>query len=397
MFNTIESLSPDPLLGIIEKFNKDPRPQKIDLGVGVYRNALNQTPVLNSVKRAEQFLLDHQQSKSYLGAAGDTQFARELLSLALGETHPCLQDRRIAALQTPGGCGALRVAAELIVRAKPQAKMWVSDPTWANHIPLLGGAGIKIEVYPYYDYEAKCIRFDALMETLKRADSGDLVLLHACCHNPCGADLSPEQWQQVVNLIAKRALVPFVDMAYQGFGQGLDDDAYGLRLVAKKLPEAAFAISCSKNFGLYRDRVGLVGFITESAKASQAVFSHLAQIVRGIYSMPPDHGAAVVGRILSDSALRKEWIVELSEMRQRIQAMRIGLVAGMSEKGFAERFAFVQHERGMFSFLGVEPQQVSHLAEHSGIYMADSSRINIAGLNENNLPYFCDALANLIR
>lgn len=397
MFESLEKLPSDPLLGIMEMYLKDTNPQKIDLGVGVYKDELGQTPVLRAVKQAESIILQNQVSKSYLGAQGDRQFTESICKLALGEVLYNATSDRIVGLQTPGGCGALRVAAELLVRSRPNAKIWVSDPTWANHVPLLGSAGLVIETYPYYDYFTKSIRFSAMMDCLKSVAEGDLVLLHACCHNPCGADLSREQWADVVGLCVKRNLVPLVDMAYQGFGESLDSDAFGLRLIAEKLPESIFTVSCSKNFGLYRDRVGVVAFISDSSKRKEALTSNLVQIVRGIYSMPPDHGAAAVSTILIDPLLKQTWESELRDMRERIQKMRNSFAESMSLKGFDNAFEFVIKEQGMFSFLGITSDQVSVMAAEYGIYMASSSRINIAGLSDANLEYFCESLTKVVR
>lgn len=395
MFNQLQALPADPLLGIIERYAKDANPNKIDLGVGVYKDNSGNTTVLPSVKQAERTLLETQQSKAYLGPRGDAVFAELMCSMAFGQEHVALKDQRIAALQTPGGCGALRIAAELLVETKEQVTVWVSDPTWANHIPLLASAGIEIKEYPYYDYANKTIRFDDMMAALAEAEAGDLVLLHACCHNPCGADLQPEQWQQLTEMLVEKGLIPFVDMAYQGFGESLEADAYGLRLLAERAPELVFTISCSKNFGLYRERTGIVGFIVENSTQVTPVLSHLAHIVRAIYSMPPDHGAAVVRNILSNDALRAQWVGELGVMRERIQCMRRELVEKMAARGHAG-FDFVAQEKGMFSFLGVTPEQVHRLAQDHAIYMVDSSRINVAGLNEANIEYFCDSLATVL-
>jgi len=394
MFENLQASPPDPLLGIITRFRQDPNPNKIDLGVGVYKNDDNHTPVLASVKKAEQQLWQTQDSKSYLGPAGNQSYTELMNAMILGERLSGAEGR-LATLQTPGGCGALRVAAEVIVRAKPKAALWASDPTWANHVPLLGGAGIDIKTYPYYDYVNKHLRFDDMLEALVAASEGDLVLLHACCHNPCGADLTPEQWQRLMAFMLERKLIPLIDMAYQGFGDNLDDDAYGLRLAIETLPEVVFAVSCSKNFGLYRERTGLVGFLAQSGEHAATVMSNMAQLVRGIYSMPPDHGAAIVAQILSSPELKREWVEELAGMRGRIVAMREGLVDGMKAHGHAD-FEFVMRERGMFSFLGITSDQVARMASEYGIYMADSSRVNIAGLNRHNLPYFCSSLASVI-
>ncbi len=392
MFTSLPAVPADPLLGLIEQFRQESNPQKIDLGVGIYKTETGVTPVLASVKAAERCLLAEQDSKAYLGPQGNQAFTQHLAELTLGKP---LYDRlrpRIAALQTPGGCGALRVAAELIMRARPGAKLWVSDPTWANHVPLLGDAGIAIDTYPYYDHDNAGVRFDAMLDGLSKAQAGDLVLLHGCCHNPSGADLSQQQWQTLVSLIENKGLIPFVDLAYQGFGEGLEEDAYGLRLVLDTCEEALFAVSCSKNFGLYRDRVGMVGVLSASEASTKAVQGNLTQIVRGIYSMPPDHGASVVATILGDTGLRAQWVAELNTMRARIQAMRSHLASAMREQGSA-RFDFIAGQSGMFSFLGITADEVAQMASEYGIYMAPSSRINLAGLNEENMPYFSRALA----
>lgn len=396
MFESLSSVPADPLLGIIARFRAEKNPNKIDLGVGVYKTEHGDTPVLSCVKQAEQKLLDSQDSKAYLGPQGNAQYSELIAELALGEEAFRKHKGQLALLQTPGGCGALRVAAELIVRAKPETSLWVSDPTWANHVPLLGDAGIEIKNYPYYDYAHKNIRFEAMLNALAQANEGDLVLLHACCHNPSGADLTDSQWDQVVELIREKQLIAFVDMAYQGFGRGLDEDAYGLRRLIDRCVEVVFTLSCSKNFGLYRDRVGLVGLKLQSEEEAKTVSAHLAQIVRGVYSMPPDHGASVVSLILSDDALRQSWLDELALMRNRILEMREGVVNGMNALGAGGAFDFIAQESGMFSFLGLNESQVQLMADEHAIYMAPSSRINIAGLNKKNLDYFCKALISVL-
>ncbi len=396
MFEQLQSLPADPLLGIIARYQQETNPQKIDLGVGVYKDEIGGMPVLPCIKAAEQYLVSEQASKTYRGPLGNPEFSRLMCDLALGDSLSGAVSGRLAALQTPGGCGALRIAAELIIRSKPSAKIWVSDPTWANHVPLLGDAGIEIAAYPYYDFENKGIRFDAMITCLAEAAPGDLVLLHACCHNPSGADLSESQWQAVVELLIEKELIPFVDMAYQGFGQGLVEDALGLRLVVEKCPEVVFALSCSKNFGLYRDRVGVVGFVTKTPEQAGITLSNLTQIVRGIYSMPPDHGASVVEIVLANEDLKSQWLNELAVMRERIQLTRQSLSEKMAAAGYDERFDFVKCESGMFSFLGITSEQVEELADRFGIYMAPSSRINIAGLNESNIDYFCASLTQVL-
>ena len=396
MFDSLKALPADPILGLIAACKDDPNPEKIDLGVGVFRTSDGLTPVLESVKEAEQWLLQNEETKAYIGPAGNPGFNQQMLELCLGKDHSAIRDKRCVMLQTPGGCGALRVGAELILRSKPGSRIWVSDPTWANHIPLLGDAGIEIVTYPYYDSQNHEIAFDQMMAALENANADDFVLLHACCHNPCGADLSRSQWQSLVALAEKRGFTPFVDMAYQGFANGVDEDAYGLRLIAESLPEMLFAVSCSKNFGLYRERVGAVGVLAKQAEQVPAIASHVMSIVRGIYSMPPSHGAAIVEHVLANDLLRSAWESELKVMRDRIREMRTAVVQRSNQAGAGGRFDFIAHEQGMFSFLGLSVEQVDKLAAEHSIYMVNSSRINIAGLNQGNISRFCEALTVVV-
>ncbi|PCK07982.1 MAG: aromatic amino acid aminotransferase [Alteromonadaceae bacterium] len=393
MFNNLMQLPTDPLLGLIERFREDANPQKIDLGVGVYKNEVGETPVQQCVKLAEKFLLENESTKAYLGPMGDQLFAESMLKLAFGENHACLLDGRVAAKQTPGGCGALRVTAELIVRASPSARVWVSNPSWANHTPLLGNAGVKFETYPYYNFVDKGISFDEMISTLDAgAKAGDLVLLHGCCHNPCGADLNHDQWQAVAELLKRKQLIPFVDMAYQGLAEGIEEDAYGIRLLADTLPEMLLALSCSKSFGLYRERTGLAVALTESKRNRDIANSNMVNIARGIYSMPPSHGAATVTHILRNPHLEALWRKELGEQRERICYVREMFVDIMAQRGYGERFDFIGRERGMFSFLGLNLEQVQRMINSCSVYMTDSSRISLAGLNNENIDYFCDSV-----
>ncbi|WP_188149666.1 aromatic amino acid transaminase [Teredinibacter waterburyi] len=395
MFNLLPPLATDPILGLISRFQQDPRQQKVDLGVGVYRDAQGNTPVFASVKVAERRLLESEQTKAYIGPAGNPDFNLKMSELIMGVQHSRLAD--LVLMQTPGGCGALRVAAELIVRlagfrgasAGTRPTLWVSDPTWGNHIPLLGNAGVEIKTYPYYHADTHQLNFEGMLQTLGKVAEGDVVLLHGCCHNPCGADLSIEQWQAVSDLANSQGFIPFVDMAYQGFGDDLDADAAGLRLLAEQVPEVVLAISCSKNFGLYRERVGAVGVISQQPNA---VASHIANIVRGIYSMPPSHGAAIVAEVLSDEALAKSWREELETARTRIVSNRRQLVEQLNTIGADGRFDHIARQKGMFSFVGINQQQVAKLITEFGIYMVDSGRISLAGLNPTNLDYFCESL-----
>ena len=391
MFDSLSTLPPDPILGLISKFNADPREDKVDLGVGVYRNAQGRTPILDCVKQAETQLLNTEDTKAYIGPLGNAVFNQQMAELVLGDSHAELD--RLALVQTPGGCGALRVAAELIKRASRTSSIWVSDPTWGNHVPLLGDAGVPIKQYPYYDFSTHTIRFEEMLACLEKVPANDLVLLHGCCHNPSGADLTREQWQAVADVAQRRGFVPFIDMAYQGFGEGVAEDAYGIRLMCEQLPEVLLALSCSKNFGLYRERVGAVAVLG----ASKAITtSHIASIVRGIYSMPPSHGAASVANILSNDALRQVWFAEVDEMRNRIKAMRDQFVAAINNRGAEGRFDHIARQQGMFSFLGLGEREVAELADAYGVYMVGTSRISLAGLNHQNRDKFCDALMRVI-
>ena len=310
--------------------------------------------------------------------------------------HPALRDQRIVSAQTPGGCGALRMAAEFLHGCSQESRVWVSLPTWANHIPLLAGAGLEIAEYPYYDYTTKGIQFEAMLQALEQASAGDFILLHGCCHNPSGADLNQEQWRAVADLMARKGLIPFVDMAYQGLGNGLDQDAFGVRLLAERFPEMLVATSCSKNFGLYRERTGTLFIVAANRTEAQTAGSQLFSKIRSHYSMPPAHGAAIVETILADAGLTTSWECELASMRERIQGLRQQLVAAIKASGIDGDFIFIQHQSGMFSFLGITPQQVEQLRQDYSIYMINSSRINVAGLNQGSMDYFVSALAEVL-
>jgi len=397
MFDAIKSLPADPILGLMSAYRQDSNPDKIDLGVGVYKDEQGRTPVMRAVKAAEKRLLEQQETKTYVAPAGQDAFNHLIAGLILGDTlRDSLAGRRVT-FQTPGGCGGLRLGAEFLQKVKPGAKILVSDPTWANHIPLLGEAGLQIEKYPYYDYSRHAIRFDDMMTAISKAGAGDLVLLHGCCHNPCGADLNTGQWQAITELAQKNGFTPFIDLAYQGLGDGVDEDCYGVRLMAETLPELVLVSSCSKNFGLYRERTGALTVITAQPESTRAAASQIATTARGIYSMPPDHGAAVVTEILSDPALDQDWLNELSEVRERIQSLRTELVNALKAQNVDRDFSFIQQEKGMFSFLGLSVEQVHRLINQYSIYLVDSSRINIAGINHSNLEYLARSIAEVIR
>jgi len=390
MFNELQPLPADPILGLIARYQQDPRPDKIDLGGGVYRNALGKTPVLSCVKQAEHRLLEQEQTKAYIGPLGNPDFNALMTELVLGADHPRKAD--LALVQAPGGCGALRVAAEMIKTGNPSATIWVSNPTWGNHMPLLGNAGVNLKEYPYYDFKSHTVNFEATISKLQEVPKGDLVLLHGCCHNPTGADFTEAQWRILADLAEERGFVPFIDMAYQGFGASIEQDAFGVRHLCERLPEVVLAVSSSKNFGLYRDRIGAVGILSAAKPALQ---SHIATIVRGIYSMPPNHGAAIVAEILGHDELRDLWVQEVSEMRERIQSMRTALVSGLNAEGAGGRFDHIAQQRGMFSFMGLSEAQVQQLSDRYGIYMVGTSRISIAGLNPENLGTCCKAICEV--
>src|SRR6202171_1329069 len=340
------------------KFRADPAPLKVDLGVGVYRDLTGNTPVLASVRRAEQTVLAAQTTKSYVAAAGREKFNSAVEEMVLGSAHTARADRRARTVQTPGGCGALRVGAELIRAADPDVTVYISEPTWGNHTPLLGSSGLRLERYPYYDAPAHQLRFSSMLERLDRAAEGDVVLIHACCHNPTGADLDPTQWQALAQLLTRLRLVSFLDLAYQGFAVDLDADVAGVRLVATQVPEALIAISFSKNLGLYRERTGALIVIGEDGTRADAMLSHVLQIARSIYSMPPDHGAAIAAHIFANPTRKGEWLEELTAMRTRIADMR-GLLAQQLRKVTGDgTFDFIRAQRGMFSLLGVSAQAV---------------------------------------
>jgi aspartate aminotransferase len=397
VFETLKPLPPDAILGIMTLFRADQHLDKIDLSVGVYQDEEGHTPILASVKRAEQAIIDAQESKTYVAIAGNAGFNRGIEELLYGKGHPALAAGRVATVQTPGGSGGLSVAGHLLARSKPNARVYISDPSWPNHLPLLKLAGLTLETYPYYDYARHRVDFDAMVAKLDKASPGDLVLMHGCCHNPCGADLSREQWEALAQLCERRGLVPFIDLAYQGLAEGLEEDAFGVRLMAARLPEVVVVSSCSKNLGLYRERVGAASFVSASAEAAKLVFANASNVARGIYSMPPDHGAAIVSQILHDPALRAQWVKELEEMRTRLNGLRRLLVDELAARKTPLDFSFIAKERGMFSFLGITKQQVIRLREEFHIYMVESSRVNIAGINHGNVGTVADAIAAVLK
>jgi aspartate aminotransferase len=396
MFESLKPLAADPILGLMAAFREDPRDHKIDLGVGVYMNDRGQTPVMDAVKRAEAKLAELENTKSYQGIAGDAEYNRLMLELLFGSNHSVLGSGRVKSLQAPGGSGSLRVGAEVIRRARPEAKLWVGTPTWPNHIPLLGSAGFEIEEYPYYDTATREVKFELMLDTLREVPAGDVVLLHGCCHNPTGADLSNAQWDQITEIAMERGFLPFIDIAYQGLGDGLDEDAYGVRLMAEKLPELVIASSCSKNFGLYRERTGSITFIAQTPEQANIVAGQAMSIARQMYSMPPAHGALLVSLILGDQQLCGDWKAELEEVRQRIISMRTLLADNIQNNAQGVDFSHIKRQKGMFSFLGITPEQLTRLREEFGIYIVSSTRINLAGINSSNVDYLADSIRTVL-
>ncbi|MDR8523762.1 amino acid aminotransferase [Shewanella fidelis] len=396
MFNKLTAMPADPILGLLTKYREDPHSQKVDLGVGVYKDEAGHTPILTCVKKAEKFRLDTESTKVYIGPTGSADFNQLMSELAFGSDHPALLANRVRTVSTPGGTGALRVAADFIKRCNPNATLWVSDPTWANHTGLFEAAGITVKTYPYYDYDNKTLKFDEMKTALSSIGADDVVLLHACCHNPSGMDLTNEQWDEIIAISANQGFTPLIDMAYQGFGVGVDEDAYGVRNMAAAVDTMILCSSCSKNFGLYRERIGACTIIGKDAARSDIAFSVLLYVVRCIYSMPPAHGAAIVETILGSETLKQEWLAELTEMRERINGNRAMLVAKLKEKGVQQNFDFIAEQKGMFSFLGITPDQVAELQQHYSVYMVDSSRISIAGIGHGNVDYLAESIAKVI-
>ncbi|WP_105168865.1 amino acid aminotransferase [Pseudoalteromonas sp. T1lg23B] len=396
MFSELKPLPTDPILGLMAAYKQDTNPNKIDLGVGVYKDEQGDTPVLRAVKKAEAFRLENEKTKSYIGLAGNLEYCQQMESLLLGE-HSALLANRVRTAQTPGGTGALRVAAEFIKRCNTNATVWVTTPTWANHISLFEAAGLTVKEYPYYDYENKGLLFDEMISALKQVPKGDVVLLHACCHNPSGMDLNEEQWKVVAELAKEVGFTPLIDIAYQGFGASLDQDAYGLRLLADTVDELIICSSCSKNFGLYRERVGACTLISKDAATADISNSVLLSVVRSIYSMPPAHGADIVNIILSSSELTQMWHDELDEMRSRINGLRTLIKDSLAAKGVDQDFSFIDKQNGMFSFLGINKDQIDRLQKEYGIYIVGSSRVNVAGISQANIDYFANAVADVLK
>ncbi|MBI1370158.1 MAG: aminotransferase class I/II-fold pyridoxal phosphate-dependent enzyme [Planctomycetes bacterium] len=392
MFEHVTTAPPDPILGLTDAFKEDKNPSKINLSVGVYQDATGKTPILPSVKEAEKRLLAGETSKGYKPISGDPVYGTAVQKLMFGEAHPVVTGGRAFTAHTPGGTGALRVAGDYLARLHNKPTVWVSNPTWANHNAVFEAAGLSVKSYPYLDKAQRALDFDAMMATFNTMGPGDVVLLHGCCHNPSGVDPTIEQWKKIGETLAKRGIFPLVDFAYQGFGDGLSEDAAGLLALCEHVDELLICSSFSKNFGLYNERVGAITAVAKSPEHIKAVASQIKVTIRSNYSNPPAHGAAIVTTILTDPALKAQWEKEVAEMRSRINGMRHLLVDTLKVKGIARDFSFIIHQRGMFSFSGLTKEQVQKLRDQFAIYIVGSGRINVAGITDKNIGPLCDAI-----
>lgn len=393
MFSALTPAVKDPILSQTLACLQDTRSRKLDLGVGVYRNEQGVTPVLQSVKMAESRLLDEQDSKAYVGMAGCERFNRVMMDLLLGDNSSL---SRAVGVQTPGASGALRLLAEVIKIANPTAKIWMSDLSYANHAPIMKTAGLDVAYYPYFDPQTKMVNEVAMLATLSSLGKNDVVLLHGCCHNPTGADLSYSAWQTMTDMANAQGFLPFIDMAYQGFGDGMEEDAAGFRYLAERVPAYLVASSCSKNFGLYRERTGLAVIASDTLQQSECIKSRIMECARSSYTMPPDHGAAIVRIILEDKVLKEYWLSEVTQMRQRIQQVRTSLVSALQHRTDSHQFDFIAQHKGMFSVIGATSDQVARLRESCGVYLVDGGRMNLAGLKESDVPFLADALSEVM-
>jgi len=389
MLSNLKAQPVDKILGLAAAYRADPRDTKVDLGVGVYKNAQGLTPVMRAIKVAEQRIVDEEQTKAYTWLAGDPAFSEAMAGLILGADYP---KERFAAVATPGGTGAIRQALELIQMASPDATVWLSNPTWPNHPSIMKYLGVPMGEYRYFDNATRAVDFAGMMADLEGVKAGDLVLLHGCCHNPTGANLNLTQWGEVADFLNARGAIPFIDIAYQGFGDGLEQDAAGVRLIASKVPEMLIAASCSKNFGIYRERTGVLMALSPSSAEQSLTQTNLQFLNRQNFSFPPDHGARLVSIILNDDALKADWMQELEDVRLGMLDLRQQLADALRERSGSDRFGFIAEHRGMFSRLGASPEQVEAMREHNAIYMVGDSRLNIAGLNAQTVPILADAI-----
>lgn len=397
MWQKIEAAPADSILGLTEAFRNDPSPHKVNLGVGVYKDEKGTTPILDCVKAAEKILFSEEDTKSYLPISGDPVYGREVQKLLFGIDSEVIVKGRAVTAHAPGGTGALRVGGELLKKFHPTAKVWISNPTWANHKGVFTTAGFELATYDYYNPTTKSVDFEAMLASLETVPAGDIVLLHACCHNPSGVDLNPEQWKTVAALGKEKGWTAFLDFAYQGFGDGVDEDRCAVEEFAATGVDFFVASSFSKNFGLYNERTGALTVVSPNAEEAAVAMSHLKSTIRVIYSNPPAHGGLVVALILSNEELHKQWLGELTAMRERIKAMREALVLGLTTRGVKEDFSYITSQRGMFSFSGLSDSIVEWLRDNKAIYVVGGGRINLAGLTSSNIDYVCDAIAEALK
>lgn len=397
MFDDLPLAPPDSILGLGEAFKKDPNPNKINLSVGVYKDEQGNTPVLASVKEAERRLLEAEKSKGYLAIEGLADYGSQVQDMLFGKSHEIVTGRRAVTAQTPGGTGSLRVAGDFLRKHFPMARVWVSKPTWANHVAIFTAAGLQTDVYTYIDSTGKGLDFEGMIASLEKIPAGDVVLLHACCHNPTGIDPTPEQWKKIAAVIKQRGLLALVDFAYQGFGDGLEEDAFGLREIVDTGVEVLVSSSFSKNFGLYGERVGALTLVANSAEAAERALSQIRISIRTNYSNPPTHGGALVAAVLNDAGLRKQWEGELAAMRERIHKMRHLFVAEMKMLKPEKDFSFLIHQKGMFSYSGLTNLQVDELRTKHAVYVVgNGGRINVAGMTQQNMAALCQAIAAVL-
>jgi len=389
MFSDLDAAIQDPILSLTSAYQQDTHSQKINLGIGVYRNELGQTPVLETVKVAEQHLFETQMTKAYVGLAGCEYFNEAMMDLVLG--HNASRARAVA-VQTPGASGALRLLADVIALATPSATVWLSDLSYVNHAPIMKAAGLRVAYYPYFDRTTMQVNEPAMLNAFAKLGKDDVLLLHGCCHNPTGADISFSAWKSVTDMAIKQGFLPLIDLAYQGFADGIEEDAAGVRYLAEHVPAYVIASSCSKNFGLYRERTGLAIIASETLPQSQLIKGRIIECARSTYTMPPDHGAAIVRFILENDALKTQWLSEVSTMRTRIKKVRSLLVNTMQETTGTADFDFINQHKGMFSVIGTTTQQIARLKNEFGIYLVEGGRINLAGLRESEVPYLALSL-----
>ncbi len=396
MWQNVVAAPADSILGLTDAFRADTNPHKVNLGVGVYKDEAGRTPILQCVKAAEKLLLEGESSKTYLPISGDPRFAALVQELLFGEGSEVIASGRAATAHAPGGTGALRVGGDLLKKFRPEARVWVSRPTWANHKGVFTTAGFPLGEYAYYDPASRGLDFAGMVADLEKVPAGDIVLLHACCHNPSGVDLNPQQWRQVAKIAADKGWMAFLDFAYQGFGEGVAEDRAGIVAFAEAGLDFFVASSFSKNFGLYNERTGAITVVSPSAAETVVAMSHLKSTIRVIYSNPPAHGGLVVTTVLGDSGLRAQWLEELAAMRERIKAMRTLLVEGLAKRGVPGDFSFITSQRGMFSFSGLSDEVVQWLRREKSIYVVAGGRINLAGLTRGNIDYVCEAIAQAL-